>query len=164
MGDLNWSNYFAALMKEAKELDAAMGRKKMEKNIDSVPEVRWLTELNKDDKWEYDVHDLLNKAAREYEILQENYRQAREQLRDINKEALLQVERERAEEKRTHSLHLMSDAEYKANQEFRRKHYNKCHNGNHFIYELYGTGIGETIKVTCAECGETLDITDVDSW
>ena len=164
MGDLNWDNYFAAILEEAKAIDVAKEKKKMDKSVDSVPEVRYCADVHKEDRWMYDVHDLLAKAAREYDIVRAELNKANEKLHAINKEVLLQVEREHAEEKRSHGLHLMSDAEYKLNQVFRQKHYEKCGNGNHFIYDLYGTGIGETIKVTCPKCGETMDITDTYSW
>lgn len=71
----------------------------------------------------------------------------------------------------THSLHNMSDKEYKANQAFVLKHYELHGDPDYaacacstYIYKLSATGIGTSISVTCPVCGETEDITDIDSW
>ena len=65
----------------------------------------------------------------------------------------------------------MSDKEIEAERNFRYRHYEKCARplkdksvGNTYIYELSGTGLGTIIKITCPICGQTEDITDIDSW
>ena len=45
------------------------------------------------------------------------------------------------------------------------KHYHgKCHNGNNFIYDIKGTGLGACIEIKCPKCGESEDITDEDKF
>ena len=65
----------------------------------------------------------------------------------------------------------MSDKEIEAERNFRYRHYEKCalplnnkSAGNTYIYELTGTGLGTCIKITCPICGQSEDITDIDSW
>jgi hypothetical protein len=41
---------------------------------------------------------------------------------------------------------------------FRKKHYKKCGNGNHYIYDVTGTGLGPIIKVCCPKCKKEIDI------
>lgn len=62
------------------------------------------------------------------------------------------------------SLHVMDQAEYEADRDFRERHYEKCRNGSTFQYTLTGTGIGTIISVTCPKCGESKDITSFDNW
>ena len=47
---------------------------------------------------------------------------------------------------------------------FRRRHYDKCKNSDHYVVELNATGIGESIIVKCPVCGEYADITDYSMW
>ena len=65
----------------------------------------------------------------------------------------------------------MSDKEAKVARDFRQRHYEQCalplnskSAGNTYIYELTGTGLGTCIKITCPICGQSEDITDIDSW
>ena len=62
------------------------------------------------------------------------------------------------------SIHDLIGKEYARYYAFRKKHYEKCGNGNQYIIRLLGTGIGETIAVGCPFCQEVEDITDVDAW
>lgn len=62
------------------------------------------------------------------------------------------------------SLHVMSEKEREDDQAFRHAHYESCHNGNDYEYELIGTGIGTVIKIRCPVCGEHKDITDISNW
>lgn len=41
---------------------------------------------------------------------------------------------------------------------FRKKHYKKCGNDNHYIYDVIGTGLGPIIKVCCPKCKKEIDI------
>ena len=62
------------------------------------------------------------------------------------------------------SLCNLTDKEDERINKFRNKHYKKCGNGNKYLYELTGTGIGTIIKITCPICGKQKDVTDSDSW
>lgn len=65
-----------------------------------------------------------------------------------------------------HSLQHLTDLELELDEEFRNIHYKKegCRNSNDFSYRLVGTGIGTSIEITCNHCGESRDITDIESW
>jgi hypothetical protein len=43
-------------------------------------------------------------------------------------------------------------------ESFIKKHYKKCGNGNHYIYDVTGTGLGPIISVYCGKCNEDIDI------
>lgn len=138
---------------------------KIEKqDIKKVPPVRCVTELRKGDYWAYNIHELLTQAGLEYDLCKKELEETRQKLRDYNQDAVIQEARERASKLWSNSLHNFTEAESAKNFEFRNKHWDKCGNTGHFLYDLYRTGIGEVVKVTCPICGETADITDVGSW
>lgn len=96
---------------------------------------------------------------------------ATKRLIEINKEYLRQIQEyrngkeshvERINE--TYSLANLSKKEYDAEKTFRDKHYKSCSNGNHYVYDLFGTGFGLIVKIKCPVCGAEEDITDIDSW
>lgn len=64
------------------------------------------------------------------------------------------------------SIYILTPKEAKADKEFRRRHYEEtgCRNGTHYIYNLDANSLGVEVKITCPICGETKDITDIDSW
>jgi hypothetical protein len=61
-----------------------------------------------------------------------------------------------------------SDLETKRAKDFSKKHYVK--HSKHFInlqgisFILSPTGIGNSVKIICNDCGEQLNITDYESW
>ena len=61
-------------------------------------------------------------------------------------------------------VHLLIGVEKEKYWDFRQKHWEKCKNSGHYIIDLLGTGIGETISVCCPYCEETEDITDINAW
>lgn len=106
-----------------------------------------------------------------YEVLEEQASYYKQQLNEYNKDEEIQKYKAEIQELRARSLLLMSDKEAKAERDFRNRHYEKCARplktksaGNTYIYELTGTGLGTCIKITCPICGQSEDITDIDSW
>lgn len=65
---------------------------------------------------------------------------------------------------RTHSLHALSDVEAERISLFRARHYENCKNAGTYLFELSGTGFGETISIQCPICGKKEDVTDTESW
>lgn len=62
------------------------------------------------------------------------------------------------------SLLIMCENEKVAEKAFRDEHYKKCKNGNRYIYELTGTGLGTSVVITCPVCGEKKEVTDTSTW
>lgn len=62
------------------------------------------------------------------------------------------------------SVITLSKKEYEAEKAFRQKHYESCSNGNHYVYDLLGTGFSLIVKIKCPVCGAEEDITDISSW
>ena len=104
-----------------------------------------------------DIEVEYNRQARTAEMLQERLDQFRrdEEIQKLEAEIL---------ELRRLSLLILSPAERNRVDAFRTHHWKKCDNPNAFRYEIHGTGIGACISITCPRCGETEDVTDIDSW
>lgn len=100
-----------------------------------------------------------------YGLLEDN-EELRERLKEYSKDEEIQKLKTNLKECINHSLHQLTSNELEAEKEFHNKHYKdkSCENGNDFSYRLVGTGIGTVIKITCNKCGETKDITDMESW
>lgn len=88
----------------------------------------------------------------------------KKKLEEYNKDEEIKKRDEKIAYLREHSLFEMTDDELAADKAFRAKHYKKCKNGNSYLYELTGNGIGICIGITCPVCKETKDITDVKGW
>lgn len=90
----------------------------------------------------------------------------REKLRTYDKEKEIVERDEEISRLRNHSICVMSDKEMDADVKFRTKHWKDtgCKNGNHYIYDLVGTGFGTDIRIICPVCGESENITDITSW
>lgn len=90
----------------------------------------------------------------------------REKLRTYDKEKEIAERDEEISRLRNHSIYVMSDKEMDADVRFRTKHWKDtgCKNGNHYIYDLVGTGFGTDIRIICPVCGESENITDINSW
>lgn len=106
-----------------------------------------------------------------YEVLKEQVLYYKQQLSEYDKDVEIQKYKAEIQELRAKSLLIMSDKEAKAERNFRNRHYEQCARplkaksvGNTYIYELTGTGLGTCIKITCPICGQSEDITDIDSW
>lgn len=90
----------------------------------------------------------------------------REKLRTYDKDEEISKRDKTIESLYRRSICVMSDTETKADKAFRTKHWKEtgCKNGNHYIYDLVGTGLGTGIIITCPVCGESEDITDSSGW
>ena len=90
----------------------------------------------------------------------------REKLRTYDKEKEIVERDETINRLYKHSICVMSEKEAKADDVFRNKHWKEtgCRNGNHYIYDLVGSGLGVDITITCPVCGESKNITDISSW
>ena len=88
----------------------------------------------------------------------------RKKCEEFRKDEEIQKLEAEIEQLRRLSLHVMSEKEREDEQSFRNAHYDKCDNGNDYVYELIGTGIGTVISIKCPVCGEVKDITDIRSW
>ena len=96
-------------------------------------------------------------------LINEN-RELRKELAVYSKDAEIVAKNEEIDSLHRHSINVLNDIEYERQKEFMDQHYKSCKNGNHFIFDLYGTGIGTVIKIKCPVCGTEEDITDIDSW
>lgn len=85
-------------------------------------------------------------------------------LQSWNGDAEVQNAYKKVEECRRLSLQNCSEMEIERMTNFRNQHYEKCHNGNCYQYELLGTEIGVIIKIRCPDCGQEEDVTDYESW
>lgn len=101
----------------------------------------------------------------------QNIDMATKRLTEINKKYLIQIQEYRnCKEshaeciKEAYSLANLSKKEYDAEKAFREEHYKSCSNGNHYVYDLFGTGFGLIVKIKCPVCGDEEDITDISSW
>ena len=115
-------------------------------------------------------------AINAYDDLLKENEMLQEKLNNFNKDEEIQKAKDLVEYTRKHSLLQLSDKEVNREKAFRTKHYEKHIlkidgepmpmkiNGNTYIYELTGTGLGIIIKITCPICGESEDITDTESW
>lgn len=106
-----------------------------------------------------------------YEYMRNRVQDMEATLKAWNKDEEIQKYKDAAADTYRHSLLQMSDKEMLAEKAFRDKHWKMCAEplkskitGNTYIYELTGTGIGTCIKITCPICGQSEDITDIDSW
>ena len=85
-------------------------------------------------------------------------------LQDYNKDEEIRKREQEIKNIYDHSPIVLTDLESKAWKHFREYHYNKCGNDGHYIFDIYGTGIGNVIILKCPICDKEEDITDYDSW
>lgn len=111
-----------------------------------------------------DMKKLLEAVQAEYDREVSTADYFRKKCEEFRKDKEIQELEERLSEIRRYSLHVMDEAEYVADAEFRAAHYMKCRNGSTFQYELTGTGIGTAISVICPRCGERKYITSFENW
>lgn len=114
-------------------------------------------ELNKFDK-------CLKELEKEYSALQSENDELRRRLAEYNKDEEIQKLERQIKLQSEMCLHLLVGKEKERVENFREKHYHSCNNGNRYIFELTGTGIGEGIEIKCPICSATEDVTDVDCW
>ena len=101
--------------------------------------------------------DLLQKDKEDY---RKDYINARD---EVYKDEVVERLNKELERYRNNSLQVLSDKEMSQFKEFKYNHYKNCGTSDVWIL-LSPTGIGTIIKLKCCECGEEVDITDIDSW
>lgn len=117
-----------------------------------------------------DIDTICKNLRDTYEGLEGQVEYYKKKLEEYNKDSEIQKYKAEIQELRARSLLLMSNKEVEAERDFRTRHC-QCARllksktiGNTYIYELSGTGLGTCIKITCPICGQSEDITDIDSW
>ena len=91
--------------------------------------------------------------------------QARQTLESYSKEeeiARLQRVIEEMHQAMNRSVYILTDAEKKKDKEFSELHYRKCRANTY--YEVFSTGVGQTCKKVCPQCGAKEDLTDYSMW
>ena len=119
-----------------------------------------------------DIDKVLADVKDEYTWMENEVKEMRERLQSWNKDEEIQKLKEKNDWIYAHCLcPNLSDKEVAAIRDFKKKHYETCcgngmfkNKGNTWRYEITGTGIGHIIKVQCIECGQWLDVTDIDNW
>ena len=101
--------------------------------------------------------DLLQKDKEDY---RKDYINAKQ---EVYKDEVVERLNKELERYRNNSLQVLSDKEISQFREFKHSHYKSC-GTNDVCVLLSPTGIGTIIKLKCCECGEEVDITDIDSW
>lgn len=101
--------------------------------------------------------DLLQKEKEDY---RKDYINAKQ---EVYKDEVIERLNKELERYRENSLEVLSDKEMSQFREFKYSHYKSCKTNDVLVF-LSPTGIGTVIKLKCCECGEEVDITDIDSW
>lgn len=101
--------------------------------------------------------DLLQKDKEDYK---KDYINAKQ---EVYKDEVIERLNKELERYRNNSLEVLSDKEMSQFKEFKDSHYKSCKTNDVLVF-LSPTGIGTIIKLKCCECGEEVDITDIDSW
>ena len=101
--------------------------------------------------------DLLQKDKEDYK---KDYINAKQ---EVYKDEVIERLNKELERYRNNSLQVLSDKEMSQFKEFKHSHYKSC-GTNDVCVLLSPTGIGTIIKLKCCECGEEVDITDINHW
>ena len=113
------------------------------------------------------IEDTLDLLKKQIDLLQkdkEDYRKDYINARDeVYKDEVIERLNKELERYRKNSLQVLSDKEMSQFKEFKHNHYKSCRTDDVCVL-LSPTGIGTIIKLKCCECGEEVDITDIDSW
>ena len=113
------------------------------------------------------IEDTLDLLKKQIDLLQkdkEDYKKDYINARDeVYKDEVIERLNKELEYYRENSLQVLSDKEMSQFKEFKDSHYKSCKTNDVLVF-LSPTGIGTIIKLKCCECGEEVDITDIDSW
>ena len=101
--------------------------------------------------------DLLQKDKEDY---RKDYINAKQ---EVYKDEVVERLNKELERYRKNSLQVLSDKEMSQFKEFKHSHYKTCKTNDVWVF-LSHTGIGAIIKLKCCECGEEVDITDINHW
>lgn len=106
-------------------------------------------------------NDIIKKLKEHNERQEKIIKKLREKIKTFNEQETIQKCYNQLESAYAHSLLSLTDKELQSIKTFIDKHHHgECHNGNHYIYDIEGTGLGACITVKCPKCGESEDITD----
>lgn len=113
------------------------------------------------------MEQCLDEIRQEYERLGSQITYLRHRIETFNTQDEVRKANERADRVRRMSLHMFSEKEMSAAEQFRKEHFASCQSGIRapsFEYVLTGTGIGTAITVRCPVCGKEENITDYSNW
>lgn len=113
---------------------------------------------------EKNIQQSLNSIKQAANYLMRDNKALRATLNKYNKDVEIKAKDDEIRSIQQRSISVLSPVEYERDKEFRERHYQICKNGNHFIYDLQGTGIGTVVKIRCPVCGVEEDITDTSCW
>ena len=113
------------------------------------------------------IEDTLDLLKKQIDLLQKDKEDYRKDYinakQEVYKDEVIERLNKELERYRENSLQVLSDKEMSQFKEFKHSHYKTC--GTNDIYVLLSpTGIGTIIKLKCCECGEEVDITDINHW
>ena len=113
------------------------------------------------------IEDTLDLLKKQIDLLQKDKESYRKDYinakQEVYKDEGIERFNKELEHKIKNSWQVLSDKEMLQFKEFKHSHYKSC--GTNDVYVLLSpTGIGTIIKLKCCECGEEVDITDIDSW
>ena len=113
------------------------------------------------------IEDTLDLLKKQIDLLQKDKEDYRKDYinakQEVYKDEVIERLNKELERYRKNSLEVLSDKEMSQFKEFKHSHYKTCKTNDVWVF-LSHTGIGMVIKLKCCECGEEVDITDIDSW
>lgn len=113
------------------------------------------------------VERCLDEIRQEYESSRSQVASLQQRLRTFNSQEEVRRANEYADRVRRMSLHVFSEKEMAAAEQFRKEHFASCQSNSRatsFEYVLTGTGIGTAITIRCPMCGKEKNITDYSNW
>ena len=113
------------------------------------------------------IEDTLDLLKKQIDLLQKDKEDYRKDYinakQEVYKDEVVERLNKELERYRENSLQVLSDKEMSQFREFKYSHYKTCGSSDVWVF-LSHTGIGTIIKLKCCECGEEVDITDIDNW
>ena len=113
------------------------------------------------------IEDTLDLLKKQIDLLQKDKEDYRKDYinakQEVYKDEVIERLNKELERYRNNSLQVLSDKEMSQFKEFKHSHYKSC-GTNDVCVLLSPTGIGTIIKLKCCECGEEVDITDINHW
>ena len=113
------------------------------------------------------IEDTLDLLKKQIDLLQKDKEDYRKDYinakQEVYKDEVIERLNKELERYRNNSLQVLSDKEISQFREFKHSHYKSC--GTNDVWVLLSpTGIGTAITLKCCECGEEVDITDINHW
>lgn len=95
------------------------------------------------------------------EVLDDNYRLAK-QLLEFELDDEIQKREKIITEQRKLDILGINKKGLEKYLNFKQKHFEKCHNNGHYIFDVTGTAFGNCISVICPLCNEDIDISNIE--